>query len=164
MSIPDYRNLLWDRTPIDEYLGRDVRFVGVKPSVPLQRYRSRVAGSDRDPCVYCGGHAGTIDHVVPKSAGGTGQIHNIAPACRNCNSSKGATSLLRFLLLRARASRGIPLEQCPQTGHKAYGSNEDARLANWARHGGRLVPFRCRHCDSWHLAMSRPRRSVNVNL
>lgn len=43
----------------------------------------------RNRCVYCGKVA-TLeqDHVIPLSKGGKHAIHNIVPACRECNASK----------------------------------------------------------------------------
>ena len=35
----------------------------------------------------------TMDHVVPLSKGGNHTASNIVPACRSCNSSKGAKTL-----------------------------------------------------------------------
>lgn len=51
----------------------------------------------RDPCVYCGGQAEVPDHIVPRSRGGTHGWENVAPACRQCNGSKGPRSLLSFV-------------------------------------------------------------------
>lgn len=48
------------------------------------------------PCHYCGGTAGTRDHVVPRvllnrTQRYLGQItNNSVPACGNCNQRKGA--------------------------------------------------------------------------
>lgn len=53
-----------------------------------------------DPCVYCGGEADTVDHIVPIHDGGTSEPENLAPACRHCNISKHTRSLLSFLLYR----------------------------------------------------------------
>lgn len=58
----------------------------------------------RGPCSYCGalpepGSLHTIDHIVPRSLK-LGLTDNLAPACAVCNQSKGAMSLLRFLLAR----------------------------------------------------------------
>lgn len=39
-------------------------------------------------CLYCGGHANTIDHVVPVSRGGITSFSNCVPACRRCNELK----------------------------------------------------------------------------
>lgn len=43
-------------------------------------------------CVYCGQRTIlTMDHVIPLSKGGLHEPANILPACRACNSRKGAT-------------------------------------------------------------------------
>lgn len=50
---------------------------------------SLAAAIRQQPCAYCGGPGGTVDHVVPIARGGTSVRGNLAPACRPCNSSKG---------------------------------------------------------------------------
>ena len=37
-------------------------------------------------CHWCGGHANTIDHIVPIIDGGTDEPDNLVAACRSCNS------------------------------------------------------------------------------
>jgi 5-methylcytosine-specific restriction endonuclease McrA len=46
---------------------------------------------DRDghACVYCGIRADTIDHVRPRSRGGTHVWTNVVAACARCNHRKG---------------------------------------------------------------------------
>jgi len=39
-------------------------------------------------CIYCFKKADTVDHIIPLARGGTNQEGNLAPACRQCNSSK----------------------------------------------------------------------------
>ncbi|MHB8189947.1 MAG: HNH endonuclease [Ferrimicrobium sp.] len=39
-------------------------------------------------CQYCGGPAENIDHIVPRSRGGTHTWDNVVAACRSCNSRK----------------------------------------------------------------------------
>lgn len=56
-----------------------------------------------DPCVYCGGPAPTVDHIVPVSKGGTSEWSNLAAACKSCNSSKRDLDLLGFLSRRMGA-------------------------------------------------------------
>jgi hypothetical protein len=51
-----------------------------------------------DVCAYCGGPAATIDHIDALSAGGNHVWGNLTAACRVCNSTKHAASLLVFLL------------------------------------------------------------------
>jgi len=44
-------------------------------------------------CAYCGGASGdevlNIDHVVPRSRGGSDRVSNLAVVCRTCNEAKG---------------------------------------------------------------------------
>lgn len=48
-------------------------------------------------CAYCGSRGPmTMDHVVPVSRGGSNFIGNILPACKPCNSSKGARLLVEW--------------------------------------------------------------------
>lgn len=59
-------------------------------------------------CGYCGKKlkrswrhvysqsAFTIDHIVPKSKGGTSAYENLMPCCRKCNFLKGNKSLKEF--------------------------------------------------------------------
>lgn len=41
-------------------------------------------------CWICGAEATSIDHVIALAAGGTGWPANLRPACKPCNSGKGA--------------------------------------------------------------------------
>lgn len=48
-------------------------------------------------CVYCGGDGPmTMDHAVPLSRGGHHIAANVVPACRLCNSAKGALTAEEF--------------------------------------------------------------------
>ena len=50
----------------------------------------------------------TIDHIVPKSKGGTDHVENLWLLCGACNSSKGTKTQTEFL--RERVKRGMHLE------------------------------------------------------
>lgn len=55
-------------------------------------------------CAYCfDSNATDFDHVVPLARGGANDIANIVPACEQCNASKGAKSLLQFMMYRKAA-------------------------------------------------------------
>ena len=43
---------------------------------------------DGHRCQYCGAAAENIDHVVPRSRGGTHTWENVVAACRPCNTRK----------------------------------------------------------------------------
>lgn len=53
-----------------------------------------------DPCSYCGEIGGTVDHIEPLARGGAASWQNLTAACRKCNASKNARSLLVFLATR----------------------------------------------------------------
>lgn len=60
------------------------------PYKPADRVtRDGVLRRDRHVCVYCGGHADTIDHVLPRSRGGGDTWFNLVAACRPCNGLEG---------------------------------------------------------------------------
>lgn len=44
---------------------------------------------DNHTCAFCGGKATTIDHVIPRSRGGTNRWDNTVAACSPCNGRKG---------------------------------------------------------------------------
>ena len=47
-------------------------------------------------CSYCGAKAEEIDHVIPRSSGGTNSVHNLVASCRACNQMKSNLSLKDF--------------------------------------------------------------------
>lgn len=62
----------------------------------------------RDPCSYCAGAGGTVDHVDPRSRSvtGLGTAHgwlNVVGACPRCNGAKRDLRMLTFLLRRRHA-------------------------------------------------------------
>ena len=50
-------------------------------------------------CVYCNikNTPLEIDHIIPKSSGGTNKISNLALACRKCNIKKGNQQVEKFI-------------------------------------------------------------------
>lgn len=50
--------------------------------------RRAVFARDSHQCQYCGDHADSIDHVLPRSRGGQHVWENVAAACRPCNLRK----------------------------------------------------------------------------
>jgi CRISPR/Cas system Type II protein with McrA/HNH and RuvC-like nuclease domain len=56
----------------------------------LRVNRNRVFKRDGNQCVYCGAKKElTIDHVIPKSRGGTNEWTNLVTCCSKCNLKKG---------------------------------------------------------------------------
>ncbi len=84
-----------------------------KRSVPFNR--KNLFDRDRNTCQYCGARDSpqelTIDHVVPRSRGGTSTWENCVIACLPCNLKKGNRLLEEaglHLRRRARAPRWSP--------------------------------------------------------
>jgi len=88
------------------------RYVRVPYRRPIPMTRAGVLRRDGRRCVYCGRRADTIDHVVPRSRGGTHTWDNCVAACRTCNSRK-ADRLLDEL--------GWTLAVKPTVPHRALG-------------------------------------------
>lgn len=56
---------------------------------PAPWTKRNVLVRDNWTCVYCGKFANTIDHVVPRAAGGQNSYENCVAACQTCNRRKG---------------------------------------------------------------------------
>ncbi len=67
---------------------RLTRFVRVPFRAQVSLTRRAVFARDGGRCVYCGGPANSVDHVVPRSRGGTHTWDNVVAACRPCNAHK----------------------------------------------------------------------------
>ncbi|QXG78070.1 HNH endonuclease [Modestobacter sp. L9-4] len=72
---------------------RLTRYVRVPFPVQVPLSRRAVFTRDSSTCVYCGASATSIDHVVPRSRGGTHSWDNVVAACRRCNHVKADRSL-----------------------------------------------------------------------
>lgn len=67
-----------------------MRYLVKRPMPQLRLSRHSVLARDRYTCQYCGirGKDLTIDHVVPKWAGGPHTWDNLVACCRRCNLKK----------------------------------------------------------------------------
>ncbi len=64
-------------------------------------FREGIKARDGHKCVYCGSSENlTVDHVRPKSKGGTDTADNLVTACRPCNQAKGSMQLDIFLKMQ----------------------------------------------------------------
>ena len=71
---------------------RLIRYVRVPRDVHRRKITRRaVLARDAYTCQYCGRESAglTVDHVVPRSRGGTSHWDNIVAACAPCNRKKG---------------------------------------------------------------------------
>jgi len=93
--------------------------------------RRNIFERDRSTCQYCGKHFKkwelTLDHVVPRSAGGRSTWENLVLACVPCNVSKGR---------RLPEDAGMPLIRKPRKPRWMPHSGESfasVNKASWQR-------------------------------
>ncbi len=67
---------------------RLAQYVRVPRQMRVAITRRSVFARDGHRCQYCGAQAENIDHVVPRSRGGTHTWENVVAACRRCNAAK----------------------------------------------------------------------------
>src|SRR3990170_4226237 len=85
------------------------RYVRVPYRRRIALSRRAVFARDLNRCQYCGGSAENLDHVVPRSRGGTHEWDNVVAACRPCNTRKGN---------RTPHEAGMALRATPQPPHQ----------------------------------------------
>jgi 5-methylcytosine-specific restriction endonuclease McrA len=64
------------------------QYVRVPRQTRVAITRRSVFARDGHRCQYCGAQAENIDHVIPRSRGGTHSWENVVAACRRCNTEK----------------------------------------------------------------------------
>jgi 5-methylcytosine-specific restriction endonuclease McrA len=70
--------------------------------------RRAVLVRDSFECQYCGSRAENVDHVIPRSRGGTHTWENVVACCRRCNSKKEN---------RLPREAGLHLREMPRAPH-----------------------------------------------
>ena len=54
-----------------------------------RKIRQRILQRDGHTCQHCGMDGNSVDHIVPRSAGGGDNEWNLQTLCTPCNSAKG---------------------------------------------------------------------------
>lgn len=67
---------------------RLTRYVRVPQMTRRNLSRRALFARDEHTCQYCGSHADSIDHIIPRSRGGEHVWENVVAACRRCNMVK----------------------------------------------------------------------------
>jgi hypothetical protein len=97
-------------------------------------------------CVYCGatiedGTTLSLDHITPKSQGGSNASGNLVTACRTCNSARNDRSIEEFTAsIAAYLNHGLKAEDIVASITRLAGSPVDitearniiARRGSWA--------------------------------
>ena len=79
----------WDRPAVIVL----TRYVRAPYSRAIPVTRRGVLRRDEHRCAYCGSHANTIDHVLPRSRGGKDTWENLVACCLKCNNKKSDKTL-----------------------------------------------------------------------
>lgn len=59
-----------------------------------REWRKMIKDKWGNQCAYCGSTEElTIDHVVPRTKGGSHLVHNVVCCCNECNRSKGKSEV-----------------------------------------------------------------------
>jgi hypothetical protein len=55
-----------------------------------KKWRQSIKEQWNHQCAYCGSDENlTLDHITPRSKGGSDRVTNVLCACKECNTSKG---------------------------------------------------------------------------
>lgn len=76
-----------------------------KPKPSRKHIRDALRQRDGDTCWYCGCFVegeGTVEHLIPRSAGGLNAMSNLVLAHQLCNQRAGSLHLSEKITLRAR--------------------------------------------------------------
>ncbi|MBX5456645.1 MAG: HNH endonuclease [Thermogemmatispora sp.] len=91
-------------------------------------------------CASCGGASGdtvlNIDHVIPRSRGGSDRVSNLAVVCRRCNEAKGnrmPEEWLGELNASVRPLDGIRAQRFPEALKRLKQPLQDAAAVNTVR-------------------------------
>lgn len=86
----------WRQARCDDEIGRFRKkcaaIEALRSRLEYRQHREYVLQRDGMACVYCGTTEAALqlDHVIPKSRGGSDDPSNLVAACKRCNTSKGA--------------------------------------------------------------------------
>jgi hypothetical protein len=82
------------------------------PRLALQPTRSNILLRDDETCQYCGKRSRelTLDHIIPRSRGGTGTWENLVASCKSCNGKKGNRLLKEVNMHLLRQPRPLTTE------------------------------------------------------
>ena len=118
----------WVRTVASEIqVPRVIRLVGYDrlPRQTVKFNRRNIFARDNNQCQYCGKKFPTselsLDHVVPRSKGGTSTWENIVCACVSCNVRKGGRTPKEanmHLIRRPEKPRRSPMLNLKLTNRK----------------------------------------------
>ena len=127
-------------------MSSEIKLYGIdyqQGSLYQKKLRDFVFSRSNGKCSYCGKQAQEIDHIVPRSKGGTNSVNNLTATCRACNEKKSNLSLKAFGKLMNKDYSHLEPKKLPK----------DAAIVQSARNYmvkeiTRLIPDTTTH-DAW---------------
>lgn len=89
-----YTEQVWKSISSEVFLPAVIRLINFHrlPNRSYKLSKKNILVRDKYTCQYCSGvfsdRTLTLDHVLPKSRGGSSRWENLVTACRKCNSKK----------------------------------------------------------------------------
>jgi hypothetical protein len=104
---------------------------------PKKAKRQKIFDKYDNRCAYCGSKTNTLtlDHIVPKSWGGTYALNNLVPCCPNCNTCKGSKNIEQFrkeIEVRLNPNFKASLNHKPQRILKGHPKNHST-VRKWTQ-------------------------------
>lgn len=103
LNAREYRRRAWDVSKEWRIANRDkIRDTSARRRERIRQQRVGIISMKyierllEKPCVYCGGKASEIDHVIPISRGGKHSIGNIVSCCQSCNQKKSTKLVIEW--------------------------------------------------------------------
>ena len=98
-------------------MSSDIKLWGVdyqQGNLYQKELKSFIFNRSNGKCVYCGAKATEIDHVIPRSKGGTNSTYNLVASCRACNQIKSNLSLKEFGKIMNKDYSHLKLRKLPK--------------------------------------------------
>lgn len=70
-----------------------VLLIELTPRLAKRRFRQAIYEAWDHSCAYCGEHATSLDHIIPKFKSGCSCWYNLVPSCLRCNGHKGSEDM-----------------------------------------------------------------------
>lgn len=108
-----YENIKFDT---QKMMNNDIHGIEYQQGT-LEGYEIREYLSEKfeHKCCYCGisqgqGRKFEVEHIIPKSRGGTNSINNLAWSCHECNQDKGKLTAIEYGHPEVQTKANIPLK------------------------------------------------------
>ena len=116
-------------------------FLAGKTEIPSFYEDERARIGNNNNCLYCGGTTHlSVDHLIPRLKSGTDSADNLIPACRTCNSSKGAKDMVLWRTSKQQFPALLVLRRYLKLAAR-WCETHDVMITPWIRADNQILPF-----------------------